>query len=348
MADLNINVNVNGEEKLNHLSEAIGRVGDKVKEQTHALADYVNGWTGLGAVFAGLVVSGLKWSDTLKEMRGETDTFKNAQDELSDSLGMFTGAVIDASRVGEIYKPLLSKLTEGFDELTYALTGTSKAMEDYKVEKEEFAIWEKKNLEDIKVIEAKKAEMAKKREAREAKAEENSKKRAEAKAIREAKADADADVRHQKHLSRLDEIVRAELKVLEDKAKADNDAYEAELLRLDAMVDSANAIENVTQEVQKAVEVEREYTQAIEESSSARVEGAKQSQQSTHDAYFHPERGGSYSNSSNGVMDRGSIRDMQEGGYTAVQSVRGQLFNPMQDIMEDIARTNRRMSRGDN
>jgi len=312
MPDLKINVKVDGEEKLKNLKQNLEDVTTGVEKQSYSLADLSKGWVSVGAIFSAMVVSGIKWSDTLKDIQGQTDTFKNAQEGLIDSFGALSASIMDATGVSSAYKSVLSSVTDGFNELAYAISGVNKVSEVYKANKLEDLAWEKERMQIIRKHAKEEEEIDRKKQER------------------QAKADADANVRHQKHLSRLDEIVRKEVEEAQKKAKADEDAYEAELKRLDAMLDSADAIETVTEATREATQAEEEYSQAIQQTASAK----KQTE--------------TYQSSSNVVVDRGSVRDMQDNGYTAFQSVRGTLFNPMQDVMEDIARTNRSMSRGDN
>ena len=140
----------------------------------------------------------------------------------------------------------------------------------------------------------------------------------------------DADVNQQKHLSRLDELVAKEKEANDAKAKAEEAAYEALLKKLDAEEQVAQAREEVVQQTQAATEAEEEYADAIE--------ATTQAQQSNFD---RPNRG--YQSF---VGGNEMNRDPFEGAGRVTGFDFNDGYNPSFDALQDIARTNRKMSRG--
>jgi len=239
MANLDILIDVKGEEKLKSLEKTTESIGTKNVALGNIYANLAE--VAVQSLVA-IAEAGADYMAGVEEMNNSIVTTRDLQDSLSTSFGMASASILEQTGLWDGYREVLVEVSNVLD----AVAGKEAILrqarkESMDMEKE----YQKMLKENAKWKEAEhRKEMARK------------------------KAEIDADVRQQKNLSRIEAIVAKEHEEAMKRAKEKEEAYEAELKAQDAWVDSVNEATDAQIALSQAVDTS---TQSIEQNTEAKV-----------------------------------------------------------------------------
>lgn len=198
MADLKINVKVDGEEQINKLSKDT----EKLSTKTVALGNIYANLAGVAVEsLQAMISAGAEHNRTIEEMNGVLTTTRELEQGLSDAFGASIGSLLEYTGVWSAYRTVLETTTDALK----LLRSEEAILRDARAKiRDEEAQWA---IDDEKRAKAREARRKKEHEAE----------------MRRKKEAYDADVRQQKNLSRIEALVAKE----KEEAKRKQEAYNA-------------------------------------------------------------------------------------------------------------------------
>jgi len=268
MANLDIFIDVKGEEKL----KSLGRTTESISTKTVALG---NVYAKLAEVaveaVTAIVDAGADHLKAQEELNSHIIKTTELENALSESFGMASASILEQTGLWEAYRETLVDVSNLLDAVAGKEAIKKKAIADSnKMEEERQAML---------VEDAKWKEEADAKELRRIKALDAEKDRLHRKELARKKAEIDADVRQQKNLSRIEAIVAKEHEEAMKRAKEKEEAYEAELKALDQWVDDVNKATDAQIALSQAVDTS---TQSIAQNTEAKESNSSASAQNGH------------------------------------------------------------------
>ena len=244
MANLDIDVNVKGAEKLTKLEQQTEAVSTKTVALGNIYADIAGSVVG---AFGRIWDAGNAWQEKLNDLNNTTEDFAYKSTDVNNALGQTSHSLVKAITDTDLYKNAVDLLTETLDGWTSIITG--KTIEAVGRQRDAVQEATEKTEANTKAI------------------------RENVKALREQEKAIRDNIKHQLILTRWEEKA---LKDREAQALAlakEKQAYEDKLKALDASIDAINAETDAqianSQAKGEAVEVTEDLTQSLNEQADA-------------------------------------------------------------------------------
>ena len=313
MAKLQVDVEVNGAEKLDNLkAKTQGLDSSSMKlSKTWGIAG--------AAIAAGLgmaAVAGAKFEESLAKITGSTDTMIQSTKRLTGAFSALSAAILDATGISKAYQTVVNGWGSIFDEITTAMGGTTDKMRILKEEMKSQEEYLKKSHEaNLKRIKA--------RDEADAKAHEAKKKR-----------EMEDDIRRQKVQSDWEMMLAKEQEILDKKAAAADAAIYASDMAAAGVDQYGNSLDRAEEAVAANTEAIREETQALYEQQQAieAVSASMEKQQAFRGS-------GSVTMSREQATNEMNAGFAGQGGYLGYQEAERQRI-AMEGLTEEIRRMN--------
>lgn len=282
MAQLNVDIKVNGKEKLDDLEQSIDKIDKKTGISIGSLAKWTAGLYAAKEAITAAWSAGLYYLRMQEDINQSIVKTKDLEDELASSFGMASASLLEYTGAYQLYRDILVEVSDFLDAIAGKEAIIAKARADHlQMEKE----YQQMLLENEKI----------------------EKRKHDAK-MRQLEREAQANIRHQKLLTRFEELAQksheAEEKAYEDKLKAIDAAVDAIYAEVDAQIKNSEV-------KQEAIQVTTQLTEALEQQAGASEKASKSSSS-----------GSTYSVSAKGTIeqvnsDRQYAQFLRERGYNA-------------------------------
>ena len=245
MAQLDIDIKINGEEKVKQLGKDIDDIGKKSEMSKTAILGWTTAIAGAGFAVLKTVEAGAEYLKQLEETNDSLVKTVDLENDLATSFGMVGASLLEATGAWELYRETIITVTNALEALAGAEAIRRQAQAEHMKFEEEYQAMLVQNAK-WKEAEHKK-EMAR------------------------LKKEQDEADRREEWLDQVKERFEA-------RQKARVQAYEDELVAVDNMVDAINKQTEAEIEASQAVE---DATESIEDKTEALEDATKATEEAT-------------------------------------------------------------------